>query len=112
MSTRGAKGAKAVHAVGGTDGGDFSHRQVLAPRYEAMAGYRSGLRGLFVVVPLVYAVSLLLTVVHFTAPGLVAMSKQFLMPFPVGRKSHDKRDEGGRERAEALADGCSAVQCD
>lgn len=83
MSTRGAKGAKAVHAVGGTDGGDFSHRQVLAPRYEAMATYRSGLRNLFVVVPLVYAISALLTVIHFTAPGLVAMSKQFLLPFPV-----------------------------
>jgi hypothetical protein len=81
MSARGVKGAAV--AKGGTDGSDFSHRQVLAPRYQAMATYRAQLVQLFSVLPFFYLCSVILTAMHWNAGGLKAISATFLPPFYV-----------------------------
>lgn len=79
MSARGVKGAAV--AKGGTDGSDFSHRQVLAPRYQAMATYRAQLVQLFNYLPLFYLCLVILTALHWNAGGLRAISATFLPPF-------------------------------
>lgn len=81
MSARGVKGAAV--ARGGTDGSDFKDRQVLAPRYEAMAGYRSQLVQLFSFLPYFYLISILLTALHFHSPQLRPITLGFMPPFYV-----------------------------
>lgn len=79
MSARGVKGASV--AVGGTDGSDFHHRQVLAPRYEAMAVYRAQLVSLFTYMPYLYLAAILITAVHCHAPQLKPITATFMPPF-------------------------------
>lgn len=81
MSSRGVKAASV--AKGGTDGMDFSHRQVLAPRYEQMASYRTKLVTLFSVLPFFYLTIIVLTAIHFNAKALKPISIRFLPPFLV-----------------------------
>ena len=84
MSVRGAKGAKAASQVGGIDGADAGFRQHIMNRYELMANYRKELASVhFALIPSVFAIGVLLTVMHFQAAGLAPLARTFLPPFPV-----------------------------